>query len=299
MPCPPIHKVPSEKVSSASSSRKKPVQLTLGHSPDADDAFMFCALAQRTVPAEGIEFEHLLQDIETLNRRAERSELDITALSAHAYAFLTDRYLLLNSGASMGRGYGPIVVSKTKITARDLPSVRVAVPGERTSAFLALRLFSKKISHVVVPFDKIMDAVEQGKADAGLVIHEGQLTYMDQGLHLVLDLGTWWFQETDGLPLPLGVNAIRRGLPVEVQKRVDRVLKRSIRWGIEHRGQALRYAAKWGRGIDASRMSRFVNLYVNNYTLRYGKEGKKALRVFFETAAKAGLIPASAKPEYV
>jgi 1,4-dihydroxy-6-naphthoate synthase len=294
MSCPPVSKIVSR-----ASSRHRPVSLTLGHSPDADDAFMFCALAEKAIPTEGLEFEHLLQDIETLNRRAERSELDITALSAHAYAFLTDRYILLNSGASMGQGYGPIVVSKKKMTAKDLPSACVAVPGERTSAFLALRLFARNIPYVVAPFDQILEMVARDQVDAGLLIHEGQLTYMDYGLSLVLDLGTWWFQETDGLPLPLGVNAIRRGLPVEVQKRADRVLKRSIQWGLENRGRALHHAAQWGRGIDASRMSRFVNLYVNDLTLHYGREGKKALRVFFESAGDAGLIPQGTEPEFV
>ncbi|HUT22918.1 MAG TPA: MqnA/MqnD/SBP family protein [Sumerlaeia bacterium] len=275
------------------------MRLTLGHSPDPDDAFMFCGLAQGKVATEGLEFEHALQDIETLNRRAENSELDVTALSAHAYAFLTDRYVLLNSGASMGLGYGPRVVAKRDVALSDLARRRIAVPGERTSAFLALRLCIGEFEYVVVAFDKIMDAVVAGEAEAGLLIHEGQLTYADQGLRLVVDLGAWWHAETGGLPLPLGVNAIRRDLPPDVIARADRVLRASIQWGLEHRTEALKHAAAWGRDLDAERTDRFVGMYVNDLTLDCGETGRRAIETLFERGIQAGLLPRGAAPEFV
>lgn len=276
-------------------------RLTLGHSPDPDDAFMFCALARGKVNTEGLEFEHVLQDIETLNQRAERSELDITALSAHAYAFLTDRYLLLNSGASMGEDYGPMVVAPEAIAVERLPEKKIAVPGLKTSAFLELNLAIGKFEHVVVPFDEIIETVLEGRAEAGLLIHEGQLTYADQGLALCLDLGRWWQGETGGLPLPLGVNAIRRDLPPDVLDRADRVLKRSILWGLEpaNRPEALEYAAQWGRDLDPERTDRFVGMYVNRRTLDYGEEGRRAIAELYDRAARAGLIPPGTQPEFV
>jgi 5,8-dihydroxy-2-naphthoate synthase len=273
--------------------------LTLGHSPDPDDAFMFWALAENKVETSGLQFEHILQDIETLNQRAERSELDVTALSAHAYVYLTDRYLLLNSGSSMGQGYGPMVVAREALSLDDLRSkARIAIPGERTSAFLALRLCIGDFDYIVVPFDEIIPTVLEGKADAGLIIHEGQLTYADEGLRLIVDLGEWWSGETDGLPLPLGVNAIRRDLPPDVLRQADRVLRESIEWGLDHRADALKHAGKWGRDLDADRTDRFVGMYVNELTLDYGESGRAALHEFFRRASGAGLIPPT-EPEFV
>jgi 1,4-dihydroxy-6-naphthoate synthase len=276
-----------------------PLRLTLGHSPDPDDAFMFCALTRSEVPTEGLAFEEVLQDIETLNRRAERSELDVTALSAHAYAFLTERYVLLNSGASMGLGYGPMVVSREPLAAGDLSRVRIAVPGERTTAFLALRLRVGQFDYRVVPFDRIAETVLRGEAEAGLLIHEGQLTYADEGLRLVQDLGAWWFAETGGLPLPLGVNAIRKDLARDVQQRADRVLRASVDWGLAHRAEALVHAGRWGRHLDAARTDRFVGMYVNDLTLDYGEKGRSALEALFARARAAGLVPRTARPEFV
>jgi 1,4-dihydroxy-6-naphthoate synthase len=277
--------------------------LTLGHSPDPDDAFMFCALARHQLLTPGYEFEHILQDIETLNQRAHRSELDITALSAHAYAYLTDRYILLNSGASMGQGYGPMIVASEPLSPSDLSSesgdICIAVPGERTSAFLALRLAIGEFNYKVVPFDRIIETVAEGEAQAGLLIHEGQLTYADQGLRLILDLGVWWEQETGGLPLPLGVNAIRRDLPLKVQQDADRILRASVEWGLVHRLEALEHAGAWGRDLDHPRTDQFVAMYVNELTLDYGEKGRRALEEFLGRAAQAGLIPAGVRPEFV
>ncbi|MBN1866925.1 ABC transporter substrate-binding protein [Candidatus Sumerlaeota bacterium] len=275
------------------------MKLTLGHSPDPDDAFMFHALAKGQIDTEGLEFEHLLQDIETLNRRAERSELDVTALSAHAYAFLTDRYLLLNSGASMGLGYGPSLVAREPLSLDECRKRPIAVPGERTSAFLALRLYLGEFQYRVVAFDRIIDAVRAGETDAGLLIHEGQLTYAGEGLCLVVDLGAWWSDLTSGLPLPLGVNAIRRDLPNDLQLRVDRVLRRSVEWGLAHRQEALVSAAAWGRDLDDARTDRFVSMYVNDLTLDYGDSGRRALGEFLRRGAEAGLLPARVEPEFV
>jgi 1,4-dihydroxy-6-naphthoate synthase len=276
------------------------MKLTLGHSPDPDDAFMFYALAKNRIDSEGLEFEHILQDIESLNRRAERSELDVTALSAHAYAFLTDRYVLLNSGASMGQGYGPMVVAREAIDVADL-SVRkkIAIPGVKTSAFLALRLCIGDFNFIQVPFDEIIEAVVEGKADAGLIIHEGQLTYRDEGLRLLVDLGEWWGRETGGLPLPLGVNAIRKDLAADVLERADRVLRRSVEWGLAHRQEALEHAGKWGRNLNSGKTDEFVAMYVNDLTLDYGEKGRTALVELFARAAKAGLIPPDSRPEFV
>lgn len=275
------------------------MKLTLGHSPDPDDAFMFYALAKNRIDSEGLEFEHILQDIETLNRRAEGSELDVTALSAHAYAFLTDRYILLNSGASMGQGYGPMVVSREAMEMTELSRKKIAIPGIKTSAFLALRLCIGDFEYIQVPFDEIIETVARGKADAGLIIHEGQLTYGDEGLRLVVDLGVWWGRETGGLPLPLGVNAIRKDLPPDVLERADRVLRKSVEWGLAHRQEALEHAGKWGRNLNSGKTDEFVAMYVNDLTLDYGEQGRAALVEFFARAAKAGLIPMDARAEFV
>jgi 1,4-dihydroxy-6-naphthoate synthase len=260
---------------------------------------MFCGLAKGLVPSPGLAFQHVLQDIDTLNRRAEKRELDITALSAHAYAFLTDKYELLNSGASMGLNYGPLIVARRDIAPADLGRVRIAVPGERTSAFLALRLAVGDFQYETVMFDQIPQAVLEGRCDAGLLIHEGQLTYADMGLKKILDLGEWWFRETGGLPLPLGVNAIRSDLPDALKKQADRVLRASIDWGLRNRRAALEWAGKWGRDLDLDRTDRFVGMYVNELTLDYGDTGRRALRLFLERAAERGYVPAGVQPRFV
>lgn len=265
--------------------------LRLGHSPDPDDAFMFYALAAGKIDAEGLEFEHVLQDIETLNQRAERGELEITALSVHAYAYLHDRYLLLPHGASMGDGYGPLFVARRPMTVEALRRTRIAVPGLRTSAYLAARLALGEFAHEVVAFDRIMDVVRAGEFDAGLLIHEGQLTYAGAALHKVLDLGEWWRDETGGLPLPLGVNAVRRDLPAEVVRRITRVLGKSIRYALEHRAPAVQHAMRYGRGLDTPLADRFIGMYVNALTEDLGERGRAGIRAFLERGHAAGILP--------
>jgi len=272
--------------------------LRLGHSPDPDDAFMFYALAEGLIDTEGLEFEHVLQDIETLNRRAENGELEITALSVHAYAYLRDRYVLLPHGASMGDGYGPLFVSRKPMRVEDLNQAVVAIPGLRTSAFLAARLAVGDFEHTVVPFDEIMDYVIAGEADAGLLIHEGQLTYAGHELNKVLDLGEWWREATGGLPLPLGVNAIRRDLPQDVIERINRVLGHSIRHALEHRDAAVRHALQYGRGLDASLADRFIGMYVNDLTQDLGTRGRMAIEEFLKRGHRAGLVPGPVTIEF-
>jgi 1,4-dihydroxy-6-naphthoate synthase len=274
------------------------MRLALGHSPDPDDAFMFYALAAGKIDAEGLEFEHVLEDIETLNRRAERGELEITALSVHAYAYLHARYLLLPHGASMGDGYGPLLVARRPMTVAELAAVPIAVPGLRTSAYLAARLALGSFAHVVVPFDRIMDRVLDGAAGAGLLIHEGQLTYAGAGLHAVLDLGAWWREVTGGLPLPLGVNALRRDLPADVVPRVVRVLERSIRYGLEHRAPAVEHALRWGRGLDTPLADRFIGMYVNDLSLDLGDRGRAAIGEFLRRGHAAGIVPGPVPVEF-
>lgn len=274
------------------------MRLLLGHSPDPDDAFMFYALAAGKIDTEGLEFEHVLQDIETLNRRAERGELEITALSVHAWAFLHDRYLLLPHGASMGDGYGPLFVSRRPLDVEGLKRSRIAIPGLRTSAYLAARLALGEFDAVVVPFDRIMEHVRSGESDAGLLIHEGQLTWREAGFHKVLDLGEWWRDETDGLPLPLGVNAVRRDLPADVVQRCVRVLGRSIRYGLEHRAPAVQHAMQWGRGLDTPLADRFIGMYVNELTEDLGERGRAGIRTFLERGYAAGLLPAQVRAEF-
>jgi len=261
--------------------------LALGHSPDPDDAFMFYALRAGRVDTEGLEFVHVLEDIETLNARARDGELEVTAVSLHAWTHLGGRYQLLATGASVGDGYGPIVVSRD---GGPLGGRIVAVPGTLTTAFLALRLHLGDFPFKVVPFDRILDAVRQGDADAGLVIHEGQLTWSGLGLKKVVDLGEWWKRET-GLPLPLGVNVVRRDLGPEVCSAVARVLRRSIRWGLEHRREAVADAMRYGRGLDQARTDRFVGMYVNDFTLDLGPRGREGARVLLARALERGLIP--------
>jgi len=266
--------------------------LTLGHSPDPDDAFMFFALTRRKIDTGPYRFQHELQDIETLNQRARREELDLTAVSLHAYAYLAEKYALLPCGASVGRGYGPIVVTRRWTDQEALADLKFAVPGTLTTAFLTLKLLlqGREFAYEVVPFDRILEAVESGQADAGLIIHEGQLTYRDHRLSNAIDLGRWWLEET-GLPLPLGVNIARRSLGPETIADVTRLLRESIDYALTHREEALQYALGWGRGLDPGRGDRFVGMYVNDYTRDLGEEGRKAVATLFQRAHEAGLIP--------
>jgi len=262
----------------------------LAHSPDSDDAFMFYALAEGKVDAEDIEYVHELQDIETLNQRAMRGELEVTAVSIHAYAYISDRYELLPHGASMGDRYGPKLVSRSPMTRSDVRGKRVAVPGPLTSAYLALRLYEPDFEPVFTPFDQIDDAVLKGDVDAGLLIHEGQLTYAAQGLHLIADMGEWWFEET-GLPLPLGGNVIRKDLGEALKRKVSRHLRASIAYGLEHRTNALDHAMRYARGLERSDADTFVGMYVNDWTLDYGERGREAIRQFLARGVESGVIP--------
>jgi 1,4-dihydroxy-6-naphthoate synthase len=268
-------------------------RLLLAHSPDADDAFMFYALAQGLVPTGDRTYVHELADIETLNQRALRAELDVTAVSIHAYAYLADRYALLPHGASMGERYGPRLVGRNpppSDPARATRGRRIAVPGRLTTAMLCLKLFQPDFEPVVTPFDQIEDAVAQGTVEAGLLIHEGQLTFSKRGLHLWVDLGEWWFQQT-GLPLPLGGNVIRRALGPELIRLVAQDLKASIAYGLAHRDEALRYAMQFARGLDPAAADQFVGMYVNQLTLDYGERGRRAVEALLARGAAAGLIP--------
>jgi 1,4-dihydroxy-6-naphthoate synthase len=279
------------------------MKLTLGHSPDPDDAFMFYALAKHLFPTPGYEFEHILQDIETLNERAVRAELDITAISIHAYAYVLKDYALLRSGASMGDNYGPMIVGKRKYTREELRTCRIAVPGLMTSAFLALQLFlglpKEKLNYIVVPFDQIFDAVARSEAGAGLIIHEGQLTYASEGLELSTDLGQWWFTETGGLPLPLGGNAVKKSLGPKAIAELSDILYASIKYGLDHRAAGVAHALPLGRGLDSVLADKFIGMYVNELTLDYGDRGKKGVREFLDRAHHAGLIPAPVELEFV
>ena len=274
--------------------------IRLGHSPDPDDAFMFYALAKDMIPTDGFRFEHELNDIETLNRWAVEGRLEVTAISVHAYAYLADKYRLLPHGASMGEQYGPIVVSREPMSVADLAGKKIAVPGLWTSAYLELQLAIGKVANpILVPFDEILNTVERGEADAGLVIHEGQLTYQKQGLQLVLDLGEWWHELTGGLPLPLGANAVRRDLGEETMVRLSKVLHDSIKFGLDHRADALEYAGGFGRGLNDDLTDRFVGMYVNDRTLDYGDEGRAAVAELLDRAAAAELIPAAVPVDWV
>lgn len=276
-----------------------PRTIHVAHSPDSDDAFMFYALAENLIDTGDIIFEHQLQDIETLNRRAMAAELEVTAVSIHAYSYLADRYALLPHGASMGEGYGPRLVAREPLSPADLAGRLVAVPGEMTSAYLALRMFRPDVRTETVPFDRIIEHVAAGRADVGLIIHEGQLTYSAEGLHLVADLGEWWAAETGGLPLPLGGNVIRRDLGDDLIRRVSRLLRQSIAYGLEHRTPALAHAMHYGRGLDARQTDEFVGMYVNRRTLDYGPDGRRAVQLFLDRGHEAGIIPHRVKVEFV
>ena len=270
----------------------------MAHSPDSDDAFMFYALATKKIDTGDLNYIHTLNDIETLNRKAMEGEYEVSAISFHAYAYLADKYALLACGASMGKNYGPIVVSGKPLRANNLINATVAIPGTLTTAFLVLRLFEPQIHYDVVPFDKILDEVQKGKYDAGLLIHEGQLTYREMGLHKVLDLGEWWLKET-ALPLPLGGNVIKRELGKTTMERVALDIKKSIQYGLEHREEAMEYAIQFSRGLDTQRVDRFIGMYVNDLTLDYGEEGRQAVRRLLQEAYKNKIIPERVNLDFV
>jgi 1,4-dihydroxy-6-naphthoate synthase len=276
-----------------------PQTIRVAHSPDSDDAFMFYALAAGRIDTGDLRFEHELQDIETLNRRALAGELEVTAVSIHAYAYLSARYALLPHGASMGEGYGPRIVAREPYSPAELKGRTIAVPGTMTSAYLALKLFQPDVKHEVVPFDRIIEHVAAGRSDAGLLIHEGQLTFGDAGLHLVADLGEWWGAETGGLPLPLGGNVIRRDLGEPLMTRVSRLLRASIAWGLEHRAETLAHAHHYGRGLDVAQTDEFVGMYVNARTLDYGEAGRRAVQLFLDRGFEAGLVPRRVRVDFV
>jgi 1,4-dihydroxy-6-naphthoate synthase len=273
------------------------MKIHVAHSPDSDDAFMFYGLASGKVPSNGFELEHVLSDIETLNRAAFEGRYEITAVSFHAYAHLTDRYILLPHGASMGDRYGPVVVAKQG-GPTSLKGVRVAIPGELTTAFLALRLYDPGVQYVVMPFDKIQEAVHAGDIAAGLLIHEGQVTYEEEGLQKIVDLGEWWADRTGGLPLPLGGNVIKRELGARTIATLSGLLRDSIAFGLDHRDEAVRYAMQFGRGLDKARTDRFVGMYVNELTLDYGERGRKAVHRLLGDAQAAGLLPKTVTVEF-
>lgn len=278
-------------------------KLTLGHSPDPDDAFMFYGLAKELIPTHGFEFEHILQDIQTLNERATRGELDISAVSIHAYAYVSDQYALLPSGASMGDGYGPMLVAKQVFSKAEVARRKIAVPGEMTSAFLALQLWlgipAKQIDYVVVPFDQIFAAVRSGKAEVGLIIHEGQLTYRNEGLHVCEDLGVWWGRENNGLPLPLGGNVIHKRFAPETRRLISKILTDSIQFSLDHRPEAVKHSLQFARDMGIELADKFVGMYVNHWTLDYGEKGRESIRRFLGRAFEQGIIPHRQELEFV
>jgi 1,4-dihydroxy-6-naphthoate synthase len=274
--------------------------IRIAHSPDSDDAFMFYALTQGLLDVEGLDIQHVLRDIETLNQAAFQGTYEITALSFHGYAHLADRYQIMPSGASFGDGYGPVVVSRQPLGRGDLVGTKVAIPGKLTTAHLALRLWQPEVEVVIVPFDEILDTVVSGVVDAGVVIHEGQLTFGDLGLRSVVDLGAWWKGET-GLPLPLGCNGIRRDIPEDLKRRLCRLLTESIQYGLDHRAEALGYAIKYARDLehDPERSDRFVGMYVNDWTRGYGETGRKAVQLLLDRGFEAGILPQHIKAEFI
>ena len=271
--------------------------LTLAHSPDSDDAFMFYALAKGKVDTRGYTFKHVLSDIETLNRKAIDGEYEITAVSFHAYHKIRHKYRLMTAGASVGDGYGPMIVSRRPLSREQLDEVTVAVPGELTTAFLVFRLFAPRTRWKVMPFDRIQEAVAKGDIDAGLLIHEGQLTYQDQKLHRVQDLGEWWKMETS-LPLPLGGNALRRDLDARTSQVCSDVLRDTVQYALDHRAEALDHAIEYARGMDRARADRFVGMYVNGYTLELGPRAEEAVALLYKLGYDAGIIPVHIQPEF-
>lgn len=272
--------------------------ISVAHSPDSDDAFMFYGLATNKLETEGLKFEHTLKDIQTLNEDAKNGVFDVTAISFHAYAYVADKYALLPHGASIGDKYGPIVVSKEPREASEIGQMKIAVPGELTSAYLALRIYNKDFQHIVIPFDEIIDAVQAGIVDAGLLIHEGQLFYNQLGLDKVLDLGEWWHEKT-GLPLPMGGNVIRRDLGKDLMEQVSKHLHRSIQYSMDNREDALAYAMQFARDMEPALADRFVAMWVNDLTLDYGERGREAVKRFLAEGHKAGLIPHKVKVDFV
>ena len=275
-----------------------PRTIRVAHSPDSDDAFMFYALAEGKIDTGELRYEHELQDIETLNQRALRGELEVTAVSIHAYAYIADRYALLPHGSSMGDRYGPRLVAREPLARADVRGKRVAIPGPLTTAYLALKLYEPGFVAVPTPFDAIEGAVERGEVDLGLLIHEGQLTFKDRGLHLVADLGEWWFGET-GLPLPLGGNVVRKDLGEELTRTVSRHLRASIAYGLEHRASALDHAMRYARDLDRGRADTFVGMYVNEWTLDYGERGRRAVRELLDRGVREGVIARPVRVEFV
>jgi 1,4-dihydroxy-6-naphthoate synthase len=272
--------------------------ITLAHSPDSDDAFMFYGLATNKLDTGGLNFKHLLKDIQTLNEEATRGTYDVTAISFHAYAYVADKYALLPHGASIGDNYGPVLVAREPAMPEDIPNLRIAIPGKLTSAFLALRLFNADFKYEIVQFDKIIDAVMEGSCDAGLLIHEGQLFYQRKGLHKVLDLGEWWHQR-HGLPLPMGGNAIKRDLGPELTKEISNLLRESIRYSLTHRDDALQYAMQFARDMDPALADRFVGMWVNDLTLDYTDRGREAVRLLLEEGFEKGIIPNRVPVDFV
>ncbi|CAN5653380.1 ABC transporter substrate-binding protein [soil metagenome] len=272
--------------------------ITVAHSPDSDDAFMFYGLATNKLETNGLKFKHTLKDIQTLNEDAKNGVYDVTAVSFHAYAYIADKYILLPHGASIGDNYGPILVSKEKRSAEDIPKMKIAVPGELTSAFLALRIYNQDFEYTVVPFDKIIETVQKGKADAGLLIHEGQLFYKQIGLVKVLDLGEWWFEKT-GLPLPMGGNVIRRDLGADLMKEVSNCLHKSIVYSLENREDALSYAMQFARDMPPELADRFVAMWVNDLTLNYGTRGREGVKLLLKEGFEKGIIPHQVEVDFV
>ncbi|WP_337177149.1 MqnA/MqnD/SBP family protein [Paludisphaera sp.] len=274
--------------------------IRVGHSPDSDDAFMFHALTNDKIDTGGLRFVHQLEDIQTLNKRALAGELEVSAVSIHAFAYVADKYALLSSGASMGEGYGPKIVTREPMTVEQLKGETIAVPGTMTSAYLALRLALGKDTPVVqMDFNAVLPAVLSGEVAAGVIIHEGQLYYQDKGLHQVLDLGVWWNEQTGGLPLPLGGNVVRKDLGEELIARIARLVRRSIEYALDHREEALAYALTYARDLDPALADRFVGMYVNQRTVDYGPEGRKAVQLFLDRGAELGLVPGPLPIQFV
>ena len=271
-------------------------KVRIGHSPDSDDAFMFYALAKGLIPTGDFEIVHVIEDIETLNKRALKAELEVTAISVHAYAYVAQDYALMPCGASIGDNYGPLIVANEPI--KSLTGKRIAIPGEMTTAYLTMKLFHADVETETYRFDKIIEAVQQGKVDAGLIIHEGQLTYSREGLHKIVDLGEWWYKET-GLPLPLGANVIRRNLGHEKIRQITSLLKQSIEYSLKHRELGLEYAMTYARDMETDLADKFVGMYVNDYTLDYGENGRKAVTELLTRGYKSGVIPHSVKADFV
>jgi 1,4-dihydroxy-6-naphthoate synthase len=276
----------------------EPREITIGHSPDPDDAFMFYAMTHGKLDTGGLTFKHLITDIETLNHKAVEGELEVTALSVHAYGYVMDRYALLPCGGSFGDGVGPIVVAKKKMEVGELADDRIAVPGTMTTAYLLLKLLLINFKFEVVPFDKIMDAVLSGEVDAGLLIHEGQITYEKLGLHKIVDLGRWW-QEDIGLPLPLGVNAVRKDLGKQLMRKISELMRQSIEYALTHRDEAVAYAMQYGRGMDSKLTDRFVGMYVNEWTQDMGAKGRQAIARLLTRGYHAALLPRPVHLEFV